>query len=352
MSRLTDDYGALLNKLQKSAAEHRQPLNVTFELTARCNQACRMCYISRPVTDSIARNRELTAAEWVDIAGQAKKEGMLFLLLTGGEIFVRPDFFEIYRPLTGMGLLISLYTSATLVTDSVADQLAEMPPHRVEVSLYGANADTYETVTGTPGSFARCLKGIEALVKRNINVVLKATITRQNAGELYDMQKIAKRWDLQFSASWLLTGRTDGMPSGIDACRLSPSQALAIEEADPDLVEEWRNSEMSSGKENFYCQAGKTSCLIDPAGAMNVCSDLPAPGIMVPDVGFREAWKELQRFVEAAPGLSAECLDCDAIQYCAICPAWSYLENGRMAGSVEYLCKIAHERKKRYESEQ
>ena len=351
MSKLTDDYGTFVSKLQRIAAERCQPLSGTFELTGRCNHACSMCYISRPVSDSAAIVRELSADIWIEIARQAKDEGMLFLLLTGGEIFVLPDFFEIYRPLTGMGFLISLYTNATLVTDSIADKLAETPPHRIEVSLYGANTRTYETVTRVLGSFKRCMKGIEALVKRDINVGLKATITRQNVDELDAMQKMARHWGLPFTASWLLTRRADGMPSEIEECRLTPSEAIAIEASDPYAVEEWCGGGVVSKTDNFYCQAGRASFVIDFTGAMNVCSDFPAPGAKVPDIGFRKAWEELRRFVEGAPKLSAECLDCDVIKYCAICPAWSYLENGKMAGSVDYLCSIAHERKKRYESQ-
>lgn len=350
MSGLPSHYGELVRELQRIASERLQPLNATFELTRRCNLGCRMCYVATQASDAEEASRELSASSWLDIARQAREEGTLFLLLTGGEVFLRPDFFDIYEPLTTMGFVISLYTNATLCDSSVAERLADAPPHKIEVSLYGATAATYEGITGVRGSFERCRKGIEALLERGVNVGLKATITRSNLRELPLMRELADQWGLPLSASWMLTGRTDGGPSDVDACRLTPEEAIGLESFDAAMLDEWRKGIQMATPENFYCQAGKSAFVIDAAGRMHVCLDLPAPGIPVPVHGFRKAWAGVVDYVQRAPGLSAECRDCDAVHYCAICPAWSSLEHGELSGSVRYLCSVAKERKKRYES--
>ena len=128
------------------AADAGQPVNGTFELTSRCNLGCKMCYIRTRAGDRAMKASELTADQWLDLARQGVDAGMLFLLLTGGEVFLRPDFFEIYEPLTDMGLLITLFTNATLITERTADKLARRPPNRTEVTLYGATRETYEAV--------------------------------------------------------------------------------------------------------------------------------------------------------------------------------------------------------------
>ncbi len=349
MSGLPSDYGALVRELQRIASERRQPLSGTFELTRRCNLGCRMCYVAKPASDCGEARRELSASGWLDVARQAKDAGTLFLLLTGGEILLRPDFFDIYEPLTTMGLMISLYTNGTLVTQTLAGRLAEAPPHRVDITLYGATADTYEGITGVAGSYGRCIGGIEALLERGIRVGLKTTITRGNRHELDSMQHMADGWGVSFSASWMLTGRTDGGPSDAASCRLTPEECVKLESLDPLAIEEWRKGLKEAKPKNFYCQAGKSSYVVDAAGRMHVCLDLPAPGISVPEHGFRNAWAGVVDYVNNAPGLSGECRDCDAVHYCAICPAWSYLEHGTLSGSVEYLCSVAKERKKHYE---
>ena len=90
------------------------PIAGNFEITSRCNFNCKMCYIH----DNAAQG-ELSAAEWIEIGRQAAGAGMVFLLITGGEPLIRKDFPEIYLGLKKLGLLISINTNASLLTDEL-----------------------------------------------------------------------------------------------------------------------------------------------------------------------------------------------------------------------------------------
>ena len=68
------------------------PLSGTFELTARCNLDCRMCYIHRRANDAAALRGEWSAGQWLELASRCRDAGTLLLLLTGGEPLLRPDF--------------------------------------------------------------------------------------------------------------------------------------------------------------------------------------------------------------------------------------------------------------------
>jgi radical SAM protein with 4Fe4S-binding SPASM domain len=349
---LPPDYVPLMAELYRRAAVRCQPVSGTFELTERCNLACRMCYVRQTPGDAVRRSNELPAAAWVELTRQAVDAGMVFLLLTGGEVFLRPDFFELYSPLTRMGLEITLFTNGTLITDAVAARLAEAPPGRTEITLYGATAATYEAVTCIPGSYARCCAGIEALVKRRVPLGIKSTIARQNAGELDAMRQMASNWGLPFSASWLLCKRRDGAASQVDDCRLSASECVALEATDRASASEWTETAMRESTpghdRNFHCQAGRTSFVVSPLGEMSACVDLPFPAARAAEIGFRRAWEQVRNFVDSMPPVSATCLGCDARAYCARCPAWSHLETGTMTEPVPYLCEIARERKRHY----
>ena len=131
---------------------------------------------------------------------------MVFLILTGGEIFVRRDFFDIYEPLTRMGLILVLFTNATRVTKDVAARLAQAPPSRMEITLYGATAKTFEAVTDAPYGYEKCCAGIEALLAQGIPLSLKTTLTRDNVAEVDSMRQMADNWGVPFAASWLLSG--------------------------------------------------------------------------------------------------------------------------------------------------
>ncbi len=304
--------------------------------------------------DTAQRSRELSASEWLALAREAMNNGMVFLLLTGGEVFLRPDFFEIFEPLTRMGLVLTLFTNGTLITEAIAARLAQAPPHRTEITLYGATAATYEAVTGVPGSYARCCAGIEALVKYRVPLGLKTTITRQNVGELDAMRQMAHNWGVPFSASWLLSRRIDGAPSEVDECRLSARECVSLEATDRASSFEWtkaaRRESGTLNERNFYCDAGKASFVVNPAGEMNPCLDLSRPAVKVLELGFAEAWTRVQAFVDAAPPLASTCLACDAREYCPRCPAWSLLETGTLTDPVPYLCEIALARQERYRS--
>jgi hypothetical protein len=77
--------------------------------------------------------------------------GMVFLLLTGGEVFLRPDFFDIYTPLTRLGIILTLFANGTLVTDKIAQRLAETQPSLTFVATVSSAA------SGTPtGSVTFC----------------------------------------------------------------------------------------------------------------------------------------------------------------------------------------------------
>lgn len=311
-----------------------------------------MCYVRQAAGDQAVRTKELSTPEWLELARQAVDHGMVFLLLTGGEVFLRPDFFEIYTPLTRLGLILTLFTNGTLITEARAARLAEAPPSRTEITLYGATATTYEAVTGVPGSYARCCAGIEALVKHRVPLGLKTTITRHNVGELDAMRQMAHDWGLPFSAGWLLSQRRDGAPSEAAACRLSAAECVALEATDRASATEWTETalrEASLGPDrNFYCQAGQAAFVVNPRGEMNACIDLPLPAARPLETGFRAAWEQVQRFVDTAPPLAPPCLTCDARAYCPRCPAWSTLETDTLTEPVPYLCEIAQARKGRY----
>jgi radical SAM protein with 4Fe4S-binding SPASM domain len=351
MSQLPTDYKELTRAIMGSAANSGRPVNGTFELTSRCNLGCKMCYIRARAGDRAVRARELTTEQWVDLARQGVREGMLFLLLTGGEVFLRPDFFDIYEPLTDMGLLLTLFTNATLITKRSAERLARRPPNRTEVTLYGATKATYEAVTGEPGSYDRCIRGIELLCEAGITLKLKTTLSRINVHELDDMRAMADRWGLGFSAAWLLSQRRDFCSSMVPDIRFSAKEAVDLEEKDEQAVANLRmigeREPKPMSEEAFYCHAGKSSFVIGPTGDMNVCIDLMLPRARPTEVGFVRAWEQVRKFITTVPP-SEDCKSCELSPYCVRCPAWSYTETGSLSKSVVYLCEIAKERKDRY----
>lgn len=337
---LPTEYSALTHALLERAAASRTPASGVFELTSRCNLACRMCYIR----NEACATEELPAAAWLELARQAVDHGMIFLLLTGGEVFLRQDFWEIYEPIARMGVILTLFTNATLIRRDHAARLRAAPPHRTEVTLYGATAPTYEAVTGVPGSFARAVAGIENLLAAGIPLVVKTTLTRLNADELDAMRRMADEWRVPFHAGWLLTPRRDGRIVPLEELRLPPEQGVALERAWN--VEEHRNPKQPNDNQHrgaFYCSAGRNSFVVTSTGRMNVCIDLPQPAVKPLELGFSEAWNRLVHYVDSVPA-SPVCSRCPLEDACPRCPAWAYLEMGDFQAPVPSLCRLMEAR--------
>ena len=102
------------------------PVSGSFELTARCNFNCPMCYVHLTQEQVDACGRELTASQWLEIAREARDRGMLYVLLTGGEPLMRKDFFEIYRGMKELGLVVSVNSNGSMIRGEILEQfLAE-----------------------------------------------------------------------------------------------------------------------------------------------------------------------------------------------------------------------------------
>ena len=345
-------YGQFFRELYRSAALRRQPVNGTFHLTNRCNLSCRMCYIREDFADMPNMGEELSSSAWLEMARQAVENGMTFLLLSGGEVFLRPDFFEIYEPLTRMGLLLSIFSNGTLVTKQIADRLAQAPPSTVEITIYGATAATYEAVTGSPRGFADCCAGIEALLSRGIPLGLKTTLTRFNVKELDAMRQMAHAWRIPLAGSWMLHRRPDGKASEIDSCRLAAEECVAIEATDPvsvrDLCGRSLEEVTKSQNDNFNCFAGNAGFVVTSHGEMHICPNVPFPPVKPLEIGFRPAWEELGQYVLSVPPVSPVCRSCGSRAYCGRCPGWSLGETGTLTEPVPYWCNIARTRMQRY----
>ena len=108
---------------------------------------------------------------------------------------------------------------------------ADLPPQLVEVSLYGASEAVYESVTGIPGSYRRCLAGVDALLRRGVTVGLKTVILTENVHEVQAMRSMADERGVAFRVDPAVFPCRDGDQAPIDH-RIDPQQAVALEMAD------------------------------------------------------------------------------------------------------------------------
>lgn len=334
-----------------------------LELTARCNNDCRHCYINLPASDSIARSQELTIEEISAIADEAVSLGAMWVLLSGGEPLLRDDFEDIYLMLKRKGLLVSVFTNATLVRPEHVALFRKYPPRDIEVTVYGITEQTYEKVSARPGSFKAFMRGIALLMDGGVQLNLKSVAIQSNAHELTQIAAFCRqhsrdyfRFDPQLH---LRFDRNELRNRMILSERLSPEQVVALEQQDVERIELMKqgcdkliNDEYSrkSSDHLFHCGLGVGSCSISYNGILRLCSSLWAPGTTYDLRGgsLREAWETLVPKVRDMRSERLEflenCRRCPIIDLCLWCPAHAELETGEIDVPILYFCRVAEAR--------
>src|SRR6202522_1256082 len=222
-------YSAFSLGVHERQSGKRTPIEVSIELTHRCPLECQHCYNNLPMADKAARNRELRLEEYKLLLDQIAEAGCFWILFTGGEIFARADFLDIYAYAKSKGFLITLFTNGTMVTERIADYLAEYRPFAIEITMYGATRATYEALTQIPGSYDRCIRGIRLLLDRKLPLKLKTVPTTINRHEVYEMQRMAEQdFGVDFKFDPLVNPRIDCSQSPVEV-RLTPEDAVALD---------------------------------------------------------------------------------------------------------------------------
>ena len=332
----------------------RNSLQGGMEITHRCNLRCVHCYCRRDADDREALHAELSYDEICRIVDEITQESCLYFQFTGGEPLLRRDFIDIYDYCRDKGLLVTLFTNGTLITRRIADHLAERPPLSVEVSLYGATKEVYESITGIPGSYEKCLNGIKLLVDRGIKLTLKSPIMTLNVAELDTLKQLAANLGVDFYFDVLLHPRLNGMedPYGPYQYRLSLDEMLRLEVSEEENLVRWkayldRLEGIPREKTLYKCGAGLHAFFIDVAGNLVMCPEARSPSYDLRHGSFREGWHDFLADVRNWPEpADSECTHCDISLLCKQCPGRSQLEYGPDAQSrrVGWICDLAYMR--------
>mgnify|MGYP001575926561 FL=1 len=267
----------------------RYPLACQWEITCRCNLRCVMCYTDCRNTPESVR-RELSTSDIVRIMDQLLEAGLLELCLTGGEPLARPDFFQIYDYAVSHGLLVTLFTNGTLITESIADRLAALPPHRIEISLHGTTTETFELVTQGTGSHARCLDAIRLLAARHIPLVVKATAMTINRDEVLGIKAwAASLGPISFRLGEDLRPELDG-GAGPFRYALSAHELETLNRQDPEL---WSEACRKSRTDLPPCNSGMQRFHIDAYGGLQLCSGNRQQSYDLRQGSFREGFYQM-----------------------------------------------------------
>ena len=331
----------------RKASELRIPVSGSIDLTQRCNLGCIHCYLGGNARG--AAHGEMDTGKIVSIIDELCEAGCLYLLITGGEPLLREDFAEIYRHAKEKGLVVTVFTNGTLITDEILDLFEDLPPHVVDISLYGATAAVYEKITRVAGSYDRCMQGISRLLSRKIQVNLKTILMTANVHEVFDIEHIAKGLGVKFRFDAEIFPRLDGGKTPLDL-RVPPVDAIAIELSDNKKRSQWKSYFEKTRNQKvpdrlYNCGAGITGFHIDSYGNLQPCLMVTTLKYSLSTGSFMSGWRDVIPEIGAREsGGATACNSCEERFLCSFCPAFFELENGFGDIPSQYICSMGKHR--------
>jgi radical SAM protein with 4Fe4S-binding SPASM domain len=324
--------------IAKTAKQH-QLFSAHWELTYRCNLRCTHCYVVKPGDPGFeAPGLELSTEECKDIVDQLAAENALNIAFSGGEPLMRSDFFEIARYARRKQFAIRILTNGTLITPEIADKIAALYPVSVEMSVYGARAETHEGVTLVAGSFERTGSAFQLLRERGVKTYVKTLLMKENIGEFNDIRALAVELGATFRYDITVTPKDDGCILPLRH-RLSDEDLLWLFRQE---ITEWKPRQLEG--EGHMCLSGLNHICINPYGVVSPCVQIKMPAGNLRVQSLQEIWRESSTLKRMSSITWSDFQVCTACKYrdsCVYCMGIALLEEGDLFKPPPVICREA-----------
>lgn len=352
------DASTIERMLMNQAHKQKSPINGSIELLPLCNLNCKMCYVRLSRAEMEALGRLRTWEEWLDIARQMKASGVLFLLLTGGEPLMYPNFRELYTELKKMGFILTINTNGTLLDEDWADFFAQNKPRRINITIYGSSEEMYHDLCQAPQGFQKAINAVRMLKERGVDVKISGSATKANEEDLENIIQLGHSMNIPVSIDTYMmpATRERGKPydfqSRLDPVSAARARVRVLElEMSKEGFKKYRDQAIETAdnfvpseekEEQIACLAASCSFAVNWQGHLQPCVILQDPCANVFEVGFQQAWKQVSEQAQHFKSAS-KCSVCALRHLCRICVAAGLNETGMYNGVPDYLCKYAAE---------
>jgi AdoMet-dependent heme synthase len=331
--------GGLSEQVVDRSMARAVPLSVHVDLTMRCNERCVHCY--RVVED----RPELTTAEVKALLAELARAGTLYLTLSGGEIFLRADLFELIVEAKRLRFDVRLKSNALLISAERAQRLHALGVRQVDVSIYSVDPAIHDGVTKIPGSLARSLAAIGRLQAAGVRVKINCPLMRTNVGGYREVRALAERLGVPCGIDPMITARNDGdtSPVPLRIGRADLQRVLRDPALNPDPLPTAVPAERPDLDE-IACGAAHNACYVSAYGDVMPCVALPLTCGNIRDTPFAEIWSGSRGMREVRAVRVRDlhtCAGCAAAMFCTRCPGQALVEDGDLYGPSRAACEHA-----------
>lgn len=329
----------LMEEIVQRAHDQGVPLGVQLDVTYRCNERCIHCYLDH------RDHGEMTTGEIRAVLNQLADAGVFFLTLSGGEVFMRMDFFDIVEYARSLMFCVKVKTNAFMIRDREAQRLRDLAVQDVQVSIYSHRPEVHDAITLLPGSLRRSIAGIRLLRSYGVKVKIANVLMALNLNDYAGVQALAKELGAEYTIDPTITPMMDGNRSvlrlglGMTQVRDVFHNADLVGDVDAFCAEPTAVS--SDALDEVPCSAGHTACYISPYGDVFPCVQFPLPSGNVRRQRFIDIWRfspQLNEVRSIAVRDLPVCSGCSHAASCSRCPGLAYME-GNMRGPSTQDCE-------------
>lgn len=334
----------LIAEMTAKALKLGVPLSVQLDLTYRCNERCVHCYLDHD------DHGEMTTAEIKDLLNQMAAAGVFFLTLSGGEILMRRDFFEILEHAAAKGFCVKLKTNAVLIREREAKRIRKLGVESVQISIYSHRAEVHDAITKMPGSLERSIKAIRFLRQQGLPVVIANVIMGATFNDYPGVRAMARELGVECTMDPTITPMMDG-DRGVLNLNMAPDQLRQVfhDEELVGNVGEFCTPAVAADEDvldSTPCSAGHTACYVSPYGDVYPCVQFPLPTGNVRTTRFIDIWQHSPQMNEVRDIRLRDlpmCSSCTHVTSCTRCPGLAYME-GNMRGPSYQDCQKSYAR--------
>ena len=335
----------LVAEMAAKALEMNIPLSVQLDLTYRCNERCVHCYLDHH------DHGEMSTAEIKDLLDQMAAAGVFYLTISGGEILMRRDFFEILEYARLRTFCIKLKTNGILIRKQEADRIKALGVESVQVSIYSHIPEVHDAITKLPGSLQQSIEAIRRLRAHGIHVIMANVLMVQNVHDYAGVRALAAELGAQFIMDPTITPMMDGDRSilNLNVDEAALREVFQNESLVGGNIEEFCAPPLAPGEndmDQLPCSAGHTACYVSPYGDVYPCVQFPLPSGNVRSMKFVDIWRDSPQLNEVRSitlGDMPTCSKCTHGGTCTRCPGLAYLE-GNMRGPSYQDCEKSYAR--------
>jgi len=334
----------LMSEMSQKAFDLGIPIAVHLDVTYRCNERCVHCYLDHD------DHGEMTTAEIKSVLDQLAEAGVFFLTFSGGEVFMRRDFFELAEHARRLLFSVKIKTNAVMIHEDEARRIRALGVDTIQISVYSHRAEVHDAITKLPHSFERTMKAIRFLRDQGLRVTIANVLMTRNLSDHYHLQKLASEMGVHYTVDPTITPMMDGDTSVL-SLRI-PGEELSEIFRNPALVpnmEEFCAPPKATTEEDlegYSCSAGHSFCYISPYGDVFPCVQFPLPSGNVRKQKFLDIWN-LSPQLKEVRSIQAKhltvCSSCTHVSSCSRCPGLAYME-GNMRGPSTADCEKSYYR--------